>query len=64
MIPLIIEGKYRGRKTPVPKFEHDFWDKFPELLFDDPEDPYNSLIGRLRDKAIKYFEDYDKGGIK
>ncbi len=33
-----------------------FWEKFPELLFDDPEDEFNDLIGRLRIAAENYFK--------
>lgn len=46
----------RGRKYPPSKYENEFWDRFPELLFDDPEDQHNQLIGILRDTVQKYLE--------
>ena len=49
--------KYRGRKNPPSRKECLFWDKFPELLMDDPEEEINNeLIGILRNTAIEYFK--------
>ncbi len=48
----------RGRKTPLTRFEMRFWDRFPELLMDDPdEDEHNELIGILRNMATKYYKE-------
>ena len=49
---------YRGRKTPPTRYEMEFWDRFPELLMDDPDEgEHNELIGILRNVAIKYFKE-------
>lgn len=32
-----------------------FFDRFPDLLWDDPEDEFNELIGILRSKAMDYY---------
>ena len=31
-----------------------FFDRFPDLLWDDPEDEFNELIGILRSKVLDY----------
>jgi hypothetical protein len=35
--------------------ERRFWDEFPGLNMDDPECPYNDLVGILRDTAHRYW---------
>ena len=52
--------KYRGREIPPSRYEFRFWDRFPELLMDDPdEDEHNNLIALLRNVAINYFKRKD-----
>lgn len=46
----------RGRKEPLTKLESKFWNMYPELCVDDPEDELNELIAILRNEAIKYFK--------
>lgn len=41
-------------------YARSFWDRFPGLLMDDPEDPYNELIALLRQQAQFYFDDPEK----
>jgi len=47
----------RGRKEPSTKLERIFWQEFPNLLIDDPDERLNGIIGTLRNAAVKYFED-------
>ena len=39
------------------KLEREFWGRFPDLNFDDPEDNLNEIIGILRNKAIKWLNE-------
>lgn len=55
----MYEIKCQDRKHPSSKYESEFWDRFPELLFDDPEDQHNNLIEKLRNTAIDYFKDHN-----
>ena len=48
--------KIRGRKNLLSKTEKEFWERFPELSSDDPEDDHNKIISILRNTAIKYFK--------
>ena len=45
----------RGRKDRPSREERLFWNKFPELLMDDPEDINNDLIALIRRYAQIYF---------
>ena len=33
----------------------EFFDRFPDLLWDDPEDKFNEIIGILRNTALNYY---------
>ena len=33
-----------------------FFDRFPDLLWDDPEDRFNEIIGVLRSKVMDYYK--------
>ena len=53
--------KFHGRKDRQSTAEYLFWEKFPELLMDDPEGEINNeLIGILRKTAIEYFKKENK----
>lgn len=52
--------KARGRKDQPTRYESEFWDRFAELLMDDPEDKHNELIEILRNRVIEYFREHDK----
>ena len=41
----------------IEKHERNFWNRFPELLLDDPEDPLNFLVARLRNVADSLFRE-------
>ena len=41
----------------IERHERNFWNRFPELLLDDPEDPLNFLIARLRNVADSHFRE-------
>lgn len=45
----------RGRTKPLSKLEKEFWDRFPDLLIDDPEDELNQIVGLLRTTTNHYF---------
>lgn len=58
------DNAIRGTKKKMSSYEHWFWDEYGYILnSDDPEDPYNEIVGILRDTAIKYFRDHDGGLI-
>lgn len=46
---------YRGIKSDLSKSERIFWNRFPSLLFDDPEDEHNKIINNMRVVAEKHF---------
>ena len=46
----------RGKINPLSKLEREFWNRFPALTSDDPEDNLNEIIGIMRAAAVKYFE--------
>lgn len=55
----------RSRERRTSREERLFWGRFPSLLFDDPEDELNELVGILRRTANKYFKDKeDKDAIQ
>ena len=55
------EIKFRGTLTPLTRYEMRFWDRFPELLMDDPDDDeHNELIRKLRNTANKYFKKLER----
>ena len=41
----------------IERHERDFWNRFPELALDDPEDPLNFLVARLRNAADNHFKE-------
>ena len=50
-----FDKRQHGSKEPPHRRAVAFFDRFPELLVDDPEDEFNGLIEILRDKAMGYF---------
>lgn len=48
----------RGEKGTLSPEERNFWDSFPDLLCDDPEDPLNELYGRMRDVAQEWWREH------
>lgn len=59
-----MTDKFRGRKDKQSKEEYLFWEMFPELLMDDPEDSNNELIGMLRNMTQDYFKGKGRGSAK
>ena len=53
----MVGDDVRGRKDRPSRKERLFWEKFPDLLIDDPDEEINNeLIGLLRNMAQDYFE--------
>ena len=57
------DPKCIGRKHPPSKRTMRFWDRFPELLFDDQEDEFNELLNELRLVAEDYFRVEEKNNV-
>ena len=45
----------RGTKDPNMELER-FFNRFPDLLWDDLEDEFNELIGILRNRVLDYWD--------
>ena len=50
-----VMNMIRGSKRRITGLESRFWNKYPEFLFDDPEEDYNELNGYIRRLAQNYF---------
>ncbi len=53
----MVGDDVRGKKGRPSRKERLFWEKFPDLLMDDPDEEINNeLIGLLRNVAQDYFK--------
>ena len=50
----------RGRKDDPSRKMLRFYERFPELCIDDPEDEFNNLIHLLRGSIDEYFKQFDE----